>query len=83
MLVLPMLRGSLRSYIRAVGIPIIVTLACIAAFVEITEVFSVGDWAQLGLGAMLAILGMVGSACVQGKGLVREVELLRGSTAGR
>jgi PST family polysaccharide transporter len=80
MLVLPMVGGSLTSYLRAVGIPIIVTLVCIAGFVEITDLSRVGDWAQLCLAAMLAILSMVGSACLQGKSLVKEVELLRGST---
>jgi O-antigen/teichoic acid export membrane protein len=77
MLVLPIIGGSVRSYLQAVGIPIIVTLTCIASFVEIRDATGIGDWSQLFLGAVLAFVGVVGSAFPQRKGLLGEIERLR------
>ena len=77
MLVLPILGGSLVSYLRAVTVPVLATLTCIAVFVEITDVSNVGDWTQLLLAAAFAILSMVGSVCVQRERLRGEIALLR------
>ncbi len=77
MLVLPILGGSLTSYFHVVVIPLCLTLACVGGFVEITELSSVGDWTQLGLAASLAVLGVVGSACLQRRRLQEEIAVLR------
>jgi PST family polysaccharide transporter len=77
MLILPIVGGTLLSYVRVIAVPIAVTLGCIAVFREITETVIVGEWQQLCVGGALALAGILASAVAQRENLGREVALLR------
>jgi len=77
MLILPIVGGTLVSYLRVIAVPIAITLGCIAVFHEISEVGILGQWALLCVAGILALAGILASALVQRESLREEVALLR------
>jgi PST family polysaccharide transporter len=81
MLILPVVGGTLISYLRVMAMPMAITLVCIAVFREISRVGLDGEWAQLIVGGILAIVGILAGAWAQRKSLGKDVALLRGTGA--
>jgi low affinity Fe/Cu permease len=81
MLILPIVGGSWSAYLRAIGIPIGLTLGCIAVFLEIVQVVAFGEGTQLVVAAMIAVAGIVGSAFIQRSSLIKEMAFLQAATA--
>jgi O-antigen/teichoic acid export membrane protein len=77
MLILPIVGGTLLLYFRVIASPIVITLVCVAVFREVTQGGAVGEWAQLVIGGILAVAGILASALAQRESLLKETALLR------
>jgi O-antigen/teichoic acid export membrane protein len=77
MLILPAVGGTVRAYFRLLAVPIVVTVACMALFREITDGSMFGEWAQLLIGAILALAGIAASALAQRGSLLEEIAFLQ------
>jgi hypothetical protein len=69
MLILPIVGGTLLSYVRVIAVPIRVTLVCVATFRQVTHGGVVGEWPQLLIGGTLAVAGILVSAWAQRESL--------------
>ena len=81
MLVLPIVGGTLGSYVRLIAAPVAITLISIGVFREITQVAVVNEWGQLFLGGILAVAGMAASVLAQREMLREEMTLLKRAAA--
>ena len=75
MLALPLMECPALLYTRALMIPSMVTCGCIAGFWELNRLLLFGQWAQLYLGAALAVVGVMASAVGQHRAFLDEFAL--------
>lgn len=75
-LIMPLLGCPAAAYLRTLAVPVVMTLSCVALYIELTYTMVTGDWQQMFLGGALALLGIVSSALIQYRALFGEVELL-------
>jgi hypothetical protein len=81
MLVLPIVGGTLGSYVRLIAAPVAITLISIGVFREITQLAAVNEWEQLFIGGILGVAGIAASALVQREILQEEMTLLKRAAA--
>jgi len=65
MLVLPLIDCPLRTYLRILAAPALVTLICVSAFAVFNHLVSLSPWGQLCVAAVLAALAIVVNALAQ------------------
>jgi PST family polysaccharide transporter len=75
-LVLSLIRCPLKLYLEAVIVPILVTLASIGLYLEMSKELALHQYADIGLAALLALAGVVVSALVQLRWLLNESVLI-------
>lgn len=77
MLVLPVVGGSLPSYLRTIAIPFLVSCGCILGFRQVTRFIALSDWSQLCVGGAFAVIGVVACIFIQRQTLRVEIAALR------
>ena len=75
-LILSLIQCPFKSYLEAVIVPILVTLASIGLYLEIAKDLALHQYADIGLAALLALAGVVVSALVQLRWLLNESAFL-------
>jgi O-antigen/teichoic acid export membrane protein len=75
--VLPLIQCSASAYLRAIGVPIIITTICSGLYTTLTRLETVGDVKCLVAAAMLAALGVAVSGLMQRRAILIELALWR------
>ena len=77
MLALAIMECPALLYARTLMIPSMVTISCIVGFWELNRLLPLGQWAQIYVGAALAVVGVMVSALGQQRTLLDEFDLWR------
>ncbi len=82
MLILPPLDCSRSSYLRMIIAPIVITMVCIMAYVNMSRsLIMSSDWTYLLLSAGIAVLGIAASALAQYRSLFDEITMFDDAAA--